>query len=159
MSPLAVGQYAGAVQPARSVPARFWSKVDTSAGMFGCWLWQDRPDPDGYGRLIVGGKHGQQVRAHRLSWELVNGPVPAGMTLDHLCETKLCVNPAHLEPVTGAENTRRYFRNRVRSESPIDRRVVVGPPASRSRSSIDQAPGATGRRGSADEVPGAVRAG
>lgn len=47
------------------------------------------------------------VRAHRFAYELVKGPIPEGLTLDHLCNVPLCVNPDHLEPVTLSENIRR----------------------------------------------------
>jgi hypothetical protein len=46
--------------------------------------------------------------AHRISWELFRGPIPHGLTIDHLCENKHCVNPNHLEPVTSVENSRRW---------------------------------------------------
>ena len=45
--------------------------------------------------------------SHRLAYELEIGPIPAGLEIDHLCRVRNCVNPAHLEPVTHAENIRR----------------------------------------------------
>jgi len=47
------------------------------------------------------------VRAHRFAYELLVGPIPEGMDLDHVCGVRLCVWPEHLEPVTHAENLRR----------------------------------------------------
>jgi hypothetical protein len=47
---------------------------------------------------------GKVLLAHRVSYELVKGPIPEGLHLDHLCRTPLCVNPDHLEPVTHREN-------------------------------------------------------
>ncbi len=47
------------------------------------------------------------VTTHKVAYELVCGDVPAGLELDHLCRNRLCCNPAHLEPVTSAENKRR----------------------------------------------------
>jgi hypothetical protein len=58
----------------------------------------------GYGRVY---RDGRTVSSHRASYELVRGPVPAGLQLDHLCRNPPCVNPAHLEPVTSRENTMR----------------------------------------------------
>jgi hypothetical protein len=45
--------------------------------------------------------------AHRLVYRALRGPIPDGLTLDHLCRVPACVNPWHLEPVTAAENSRR----------------------------------------------------
>lgn len=73
-----------------------------------CLLWTGTRRLEGYGQFAVrriGVK--QTVRAHRWLYERWVGPIPDGMHLDHLCRTPACVNPAHLEPVTGAENTRR----------------------------------------------------
>lgn len=70
----------------------------------GCWIWQGRPAVTGYGVMSV---NDVVQLAHRLSYELYVGPIPAGLTIDHLCRVRLCVNPSHLEVVTRAENTRR----------------------------------------------------
>jgi hypothetical protein len=88
----------------------FWARVNkTAAG--GCWEWtstaKTRPDRYGYGLYStrINGRRVQLV--HRIAWELLRGPIPAGMQLDHLCRNRLCVNPDHLEPVTNRENTLR----------------------------------------------------
>lgn len=70
----------------------------------GCWEWQHYTCPAGYGRLSV---NNRVVGVHRASYEAFVGPIPAGLTIDHLCRNSRCVNPAHLEPVTNAENIRR----------------------------------------------------
>lgn len=80
---------------------RFWAKVDKTDA---CWLWTAAKDPRGYGYFKVGGK---LLRAHRVAYEFLVGPIPCGLTIDHLCCVKSCVRPDHLEPVTGAENQRR----------------------------------------------------
>lgn len=74
----------------------------------GCWLWSgSRTHPVwGYGTVSV---DGHMVVAHRAVYEVVVGPIPTGMDIDHLCRVRLCVNPAHLEPVTRLENNRRKF--------------------------------------------------
>jgi hypothetical protein len=67
-----------------------------------CWLWQGALDKKGYG------VYGKPRRfAHRIVYEEIVGPIPAGLTIDHLCRVKCCVNPAHMEPVTIGENVLR----------------------------------------------------
>jgi hypothetical protein len=70
----------------------------------GCWLWLGTTFPLGYANVRFGGK---SRLAHRVMYELVNGPIPDGLQLDHLCRVRSCINPAHLQPVTARENTRR----------------------------------------------------
>lgn len=69
----------------------------------GCWLWTGAISDTGYGNFWL---RGGTVLAHRYSWARSRA-LPFGMTLDHLCRVRRCVNPAHLEPVTQAENNRR----------------------------------------------------
>src|SRR5688572_29952552 len=88
-----------------SLGARFFDKVNFEGPTFKgepCWLWEGRVCPRGYGYF----GHNSQ-RCHRVLWVALNGPVPEGLELDHLCRVRNCVNPAHLEPVTHAENMRR----------------------------------------------------
>ncbi len=65
-----------------------------------CWLWTGAKQTAGYGVL-------SDRLAHRLSYERWKGPIPAGLTIDHLCRVRHCVNPEHLEAVTLAENVLR----------------------------------------------------
>lgn len=59
---------------------------------------------NGYGHLRVGGRGEGMICVHRFAYELLVGPIPAGLTLDHLCRNRACVNPTHLEPVTCRDN-------------------------------------------------------
>jgi len=69
--------------------------------------------PNGYGRVNLGVRGAGVALAHRVAWELTNGPIPDGHELDHLCRTRNCVNPGHLEPVTRAVNCARQTYNLV----------------------------------------------
>jgi len=73
----------------------------------GCWPWAGRLSSNGYG--LMGNGSGRALYAHRVVYERLVGPIPSGLCLDHLCRNPPCVNPAHLEPVTIAENTMRGF--------------------------------------------------
>lgn len=70
----------------------------------GCWLWLGALKDTGYGRLILAGRY---WAAHRLSYVLYKGPIPDGLEIDHLCRTRCCVNPDHLEAVTRSVNCSR----------------------------------------------------
>ena len=86
---------------------RFWPKVDASGD---CWEWTAAVKDTGYGNFWVGYDEGW-ARPHRYVWELLVGPVPEGLDLDHLCRNRLCVNPDHLEPVTRSVNLLRGIGN------------------------------------------------
>lgn len=92
-------------QPLSSNEERFWAKVEKTDT---CWLWTGTK-PYGYGSFKTLEPSGayRSWQSHRYAFELLVGPVPDGLQLDHLCRVKACVNPAHLEPVTAVENTRR----------------------------------------------------
>lgn len=78
-----------------------------------CWIWNGAPGKNGYGRISVD----NQLRyVHRVSYEHYVGPIPDGLTIDHLCRVRMCINPAHLEPVTLEENTRRELEYRYSSK-------------------------------------------
>jgi DNA-binding CsgD family transcriptional regulator len=83
----------------------------------GCWLWIGKVNHLGYGALWIrdsAKKTGwRSISAHRHSYETNIGPIPDGLSLDHKCRVRCCVNPAHLEPVTHAENVRRGISGEV----------------------------------------------
>lgn len=79
------------------IVARFWAKVEKGED---CWEWT-ASKIKGHGRLTVAGR---TLYAHRISFELVNGPIPAGMEIDHMCHNRGCVNPGHLRVVTPKQN-------------------------------------------------------
>lgn len=67
----------------------------------GCDSWTGGLTAAGYARVTV---NGREQYAHRLSWQLANGPIPSGMKVDHTCRNTSCVNPDHLRLATHAEN-------------------------------------------------------
>lgn len=85
------------------LPQHFWSKVCINS-VTGCWEWTAGTRRRGYGRF---GSKANQRASHRVAYEALVAPIPEGLQLDHLCRVPGCVNPAHLEPVTGPENTKR----------------------------------------------------
>lgn len=78
---------------------RFWSNVNKESD-HGCWEWF-AATTNGYGQFKA---QGRQAPAHRISWELLNGPIPERMLVDHRCHNRQCVNPEHLRLVTNAQN-------------------------------------------------------
>jgi hypothetical protein len=77
---------------------RFWAKVDQSGE---CWVWTASANNVGYGWFWDGQRN---QLAHRWAYELLVGPIPDGLQLDHLCRNRRCVRPDHLEAVTRREN-------------------------------------------------------
>lgn len=93
----------------RDLKQRLMSKIFITEN--GCWQWTGAIFKKKYGNYaqIRMGRRGfsKNTKAHRVSYELFVGTVPDGLELDHLCHNTLCINPAHLEPVTHAENMKR----------------------------------------------------
>lgn len=82
-----------------AIPLRFWNKIRVSES--GCWEWTASKTTSGYAEFSYGGR---LTRASRYIYSALIGPIPVGLTLDHLCRNRTCVNPYHLEPVTMREN-------------------------------------------------------
>jgi hypothetical protein len=102
------------------LPARLEEKIERTDG---CWLWAAHKGGHerAYGYVFWDGK---KRRAHRVIYELFVGPIPGGLTIDHLCRNPACVNPAHLEAVTMRENLMRG--NTLQAENARKTRCLRG---------------------------------
>lgn len=69
-----------------------------------CWIFTGGLDSGGYGQIKVNGK---DRRTHRVAYELLVGPIPEGLVIDHLCRVRNCVNPDHMEPIDQRSNVLR----------------------------------------------------
>lgn len=90
---------------------RLFARIDAAGD---CWLWTGGRTTEGYGALGRGGRGEGNVYAHRAAWEILVGPVPAGVLLTHACRVRHCCNPDHIRPMRRAEllnaNDRRMKR-------------------------------------------------
>lgn len=116
---LCKGHYAsarrdGKLSPKQTVEERFWSKVNKDAPK-GCWEWTSSHD----GRYGTFSLNKRKPKAHRLSFEWSNGPIPDGMQIDHMCWNTRCVNPDHLRLASNAENNQNLSGARATSKSGV----------------------------------------
>ena len=91
----------------KSATDKFFNRIVVSENDVECWEWVGTKNSQGYGQHYCGIESNKFGRAHRLAYEHWVGPIEEGMTVDHLCYNKSCVNPKHLEVVTRGENARR----------------------------------------------------
>lgn len=96
----------------RRLPPRFWASVEVAPS--GCWLWTGSRQRDGYPHYY---HKGGMMMAHRASFAMLVAPLTPGLEIDHLCGVPHCVNPAHLEEVTGKENRRRKYASITRCKN------------------------------------------
>ena len=80
---------------------RVWKYVNVTED---CWEWTGALSRDGYGKIS---DEATTRQAHRLVYEILMGPIPESLVIDHLCRNRRCVNPLHMEVVDALENTRR----------------------------------------------------
>lgn len=101
--------------PLIPIEQRFWAKVRKTES---CWIWTGCKWGE-YGQLLgTGGRSGKRFSAHRLSWEVHNGPIPEGLWVLHHCDVPLCVNPEHLFLGTPSTNSVDRDNKRRRDRRP-----------------------------------------
>lgn len=91
----------------------------------GCWLWSGSISSTGYGTQYIHRSSGRHtLLAHRWMYERKVGPIPEGLDIDHLCQTKRCVNPDHLEPVLPSVNCQRGPKAKLTTDEVADIRAA-----------------------------------
>lgn len=98
------------INPTKDWPAWFAERTDIDAN--GCQVWRHGKSKDGYGKTKHY-RHGKSVawRVHRLAYVALRGPIPDGMTVDHLCFNRACCNPDHLRLLSNEENASRQIKS------------------------------------------------
>ena len=111
---------------------RFWRKVKKTDT---CWLWLGPLETTGYGTIAISQRPTRKRLVHRHAYEMLRGPIPADMTIDHLCKVKHCVNPDHMEIVTRSENTKRAnpFLEHCKRGHPLSGSNLYFPPSGGAR--------------------------
>lgn len=102
----------GGIKPTPAIQ-RLWNYCVPEPNS-GCWLWIGAVSKVGYGTIW---ENRRTRLAHRVAYEAIVGPIPPGMTLDHQCGVRCCVNPAHLRPAS-------YRENVLRSDTPASRNLA-----------------------------------
>src|ERR1700744_692885 len=109
----------------RTLQQRFFSYVAPAVTSNGCWEWVGAKDLKGYGTLMIRDPHKRLAKAHRLSWELHEGAIPAKMCVLHKCDNPSCVNPRHLFIGTQRDNQRDKVEKNRQAKGIVHGRVVL----------------------------------
>jgi len=99
---------------AAPLATRFWAKVKVGSG---CWEWLANKNNAGYGMIRLGGK-GRKALAHRVSYEMHCGAIPAGADVMHSCDNPACVRPDHLSVGSRSDNIKQAVARKRHPASP-----------------------------------------
>lgn len=108
--------------------ALFWSKVRIPDSQADCWEWQHTLNDNGYGRMS---RFGKWIPAHRFAYEALNGPIPDGLVIRHMCHNRRCCNPNHLLVGTAKDNAQdaidagRFTRGAVNGNAKLTAEAIA----------------------------------
>ncbi len=103
---------------------RFFSYVGEKTPT-GCILWTGCTNADGYGVIGSGGSKGRMLLANRVAYELLVGPIPAGLLILHHCDNPPCICLDHLFLGTQADNIHDMVaKGRCRKRTPGSKRFL-----------------------------------
>lgn len=108
-----------------AVVQRLLAKIDISEG--GCWISRYSVGSHGYSQIGWQSEGKVKMRlGHRVSWESANGPIPEGLTIDHKCRVRRCINPDHLQLMDNLSNARGGGGLHVAEPEPIGKKCGKG---------------------------------
>lgn len=109
----------------QNISARFWAKVRVASPKE-CWEWTAYRRPKGYGQFAIDARR-KAVPAHRVAYELTNGPIGDGLSICHRCDNPACCNPSHLFAASNAVNVADKVRKNRHAKGEMIKRKLSEP--------------------------------